>query len=320
MTGSVRVSIVTPFFNAGRFIAEAIESVLAQEFDGWELLLVDDGSTDDSPAIARGYAAAHPGRIKCLAHDRGENLGASASRNLAIRHARGEYLGFLDADDVYLPRKLAEQVPLLDALTEVVMLYAATEYWYSWSGLQEDSSRDWIWRKFGAPPSTVIAPPRLLVRFLRDGGTVPCMGSVLVRRNAVERVGGWEESFRYICTDQVFHAKLCLKFSVYISDACWDRYRQHQDSACHRVARAGQTAAAFERYLRWLERHLVAERVRDPELWRALRLALRPFRHPVVHHVDETARRGKRWIAGVLKGIARRAAETVRAGQPKVTR
>ena len=291
MSGGVRVSIVTPFLNAARFIQEAIESVLAQEYDRWELLLIDDGSTDASTEIALGFARAHPARIRYLTHDRRENRGASASRNLGARHAHGEFLAFLDADDIYLPGKLRDQVPLLDAHPGAVMLYAATEYWSSWTGNPDDAGRDWVWRKYGAEPNVVIAPPRMLTTFLQDGGTVPCMGSVLVRRAAVEHVGGWEESFRYIYTDQVFHAKLCLEFPVVIADACWDKYRQHEDSSCRVVSRAGQSDAALQRYLEWLEAYLTQKSVRDPQLWRALRKALRPFRHPLLHHVERKARR-----------------------------
>jgi len=288
---SPRVSIITPFLNAGRFIQESIESVLSQTYGQWELLLVDDGSTDDSTSIAMRYAMAHTGKIRYLAHEGRLNHGASASRNLGARHAEGEYLAFLDADDVYLPSKLEQQVPLLDTHREVAMVYAATEYWFSWSGRPEDAGRDWTWRKYGAPPNTVIDPPRMLIAFLQDGGTVPCMGSVLVRRDAVERVGGWEDSFRYICTDQVFHAKLCLRFPVLIADACWDRYRQHEDSACRTVARAGQSDAAFQRYLSWLETYLALEATVDPAVWMALRKALRPYRHPWLHRVERQASR-----------------------------
>jgi glycosyltransferase involved in cell wall biosynthesis len=303
MSRTIRVSIVTPFLNAGRFMQESIESVLAQTCDEWELLLVDDGSTDDSTAIAHRYAAAHPGKIRCLAHEGRRNEGASASRNLGACHAKGEYLAFLDADDVYLPGKLQHQLPLLDAHPDVAMVYAATEYWYSWSGQPADAGRDWIWRKYGAEPNRVITPPRMLIAFLQDGGTVPCMGSVLVRRAAVERVGGWEESFRSICTDQVFHAKLCLRFPVLIADECWDKYRQHDDSSCRIAARAGQSDAAFQRYLDWLETYLSAEAVADLAVWAALRRALRPYRHPLLHRVE---RRALRYEAN-LREIAGRA-------------
>jgi glycosyltransferase involved in cell wall biosynthesis len=117
-----RVSIITPFLNAGPFIEESIKSVLSQTYDDWELLLVDDGSTDASTEIALKYAATHPHKLRYLSHEHRQNRGASASRNLAARHARGEYLAFLDADDVYLPRKLEVKVPILDANPEVAML------------------------------------------------------------------------------------------------------------------------------------------------------------------------------------------------------
>lgn len=290
MTGQPRVSIVTPFLDAGRFLEEAIESVLAQTYADWELLLVDDGSSDSSPAIAQRHAAASPGRILYLSHPGHANRGASASRNLGIRHASGEYLAFLDADDVYLPRKLEEQIRILDGAPEAQVLYAATHYWYGWSGAAADA-RDWIWRPHGIEIDRVTAPPRALVAFLSDGGTVPCMGSVLARRDPVIAVGGWEDSFRHICTDQVFHAKLTLRFPVLFVNDCWDRYRQHPDSACQKVAAEGQTAATFETYLRWLEGYLAEQHVQDPSVWMALRKALRPYEHPLLHRLAEGASR-----------------------------
>lgn len=286
-----RVSIVTPFLNPGAFFDECIDSVLAQTRDDWELLLVDDGSTDGSTELALRYAAAHPEKIRYLSHEGRQNQGASASRNLAARHARGEYLAFLDADDVYLPRKLEVQVPILDAHRDVAMLYGPTEYWHSWSGRPEDARRDWVWRKFGAEPGTAVAPPRMLVQFLDDGGTVPCMGSVLVRRAALERVGGWEEVFQRVCTDQVFHAKLTLNFPVMIHDVLLDRYRQHENSSCQTAARAGQMRTAFGTYLAWLESYVSAQPNVDPAVVAAARRALRRHRHPTLHRYAARLRR-----------------------------
>jgi glycosyltransferase involved in cell wall biosynthesis len=303
MTGpDVRVSIVTPFLNAGPFIREAVESVLAQTYPHWELLLVDDGSTDDSTAIAQAFAAAHPERIRCLRHDGRANKGASASRNLATTVARGELIAFLDADDVYLPDKLAAQVPLLDSHPDAGMLYAGTEYWHSWTGKPEDRARDVVWRRFGVPADTTIAPPRLLATFLRDGGTVPCMGSVLARRRAIEQVGGWEDAFRHICTDQVFHAKMTLHVPVFIADGCWDRYRQHPASACHTVERAGQLDAAFLRYLTWLDAYVSEQRVSDADVRDALRGALRRYRHPWLHRLEQHAGRQTARVRRALAG------------------
>src|SRR5438128_12540181 len=95
------VSAIIIFLNAEQFIQEAIESVFAQTYDNWELLLVDDGSTDGSTAIARSYLERHPRRVRYLEHSEHANRGMSASRNIGSRYARGEYIAFLDADDVW---------------------------------------------------------------------------------------------------------------------------------------------------------------------------------------------------------------------------
>src|ERR1700687_4623324 len=98
------VSVVVAFYNAERFLAEAIDSVLAQTYPRWELLLVDDGSRDSGPEIAHEYAARNPGRIYCLAHPGHRNLGPCTARNLGVRHSTGQYIAVLDSDDVWLPR------------------------------------------------------------------------------------------------------------------------------------------------------------------------------------------------------------------------
>ena len=101
------VSVVTPVWNAAATLAATVASVRAQNFADWELLLVDDASTDSSPALARALAAAEP-RIRLLALP--ENGGPAAARNAGIRAARGRYIAFVDADDLWRPQKLARQI------------------------------------------------------------------------------------------------------------------------------------------------------------------------------------------------------------------
>src|ERR1041385_6736012 len=102
------ISVVTPFRNVDDFLAEAIESVLVQTCNDWELLLVDDGSIDGSGDIARRFAQAYPQKIRYLRHPDDAHRGVSSSRNLALRVAAGRYITFLDADDVYTSHKLEE--------------------------------------------------------------------------------------------------------------------------------------------------------------------------------------------------------------------
>lgn len=104
------VSIITPNYNCGRFIAQTIESVLAQTYPHWELLIQDDCSTDDSVAVAERYAARDP-RIKIEVNPR--NCGAALTRNRALARAQGRWIAFLDSDDLWMPRKLELQIAFM---------------------------------------------------------------------------------------------------------------------------------------------------------------------------------------------------------------
>jgi len=104
------VSVVIPAFNAERYLGEALESICSQTLPGVEVILVDDGSTDATLRVAEGFSR----RLNLVTlHQR--NAGPAAARNAGIRQALGRYCAFLDADDIMLPQRLAEQASLLDA-------------------------------------------------------------------------------------------------------------------------------------------------------------------------------------------------------------
>jgi glycosyltransferase involved in cell wall biosynthesis len=246
------VSVIVNFLDQKAFIRESLDSALAQTFQDWELLLIDDGSTDGSTEIAQQYARAFPGKIKYFEHAGHENRGRSASANVGLRAARAAYVAFLDADDVWLPCKLQEQVSLLDSCPDAVMLYGDTPYWYSWTGRDEDAHRDKC-VSAGLPPNTLVDPPTLFVRMLRQEIPVPSLPDALLRRHLALEVGGFEESFRRIFTDQVFYSKLCLRWPVLVAAGKqWFKYRIHQNSSVAVVKAAGQLQTARLAYLNWL--------------------------------------------------------------------
>jgi len=119
MSDRPTVSVIVPVFNGERFLAEALRSVLDQTLPPDEIIVVDDGSTDGSAALAAQFAAQFPG-VRVLQQP---NRGVGAALNLGIRHARGDLLAFLDADDRWLPGKLAAQCAVLDAGATVDMVF-----------------------------------------------------------------------------------------------------------------------------------------------------------------------------------------------------
>lgn len=103
------VSIIMPSWNTGRFIAESIDSAIAQTYKNWELLIVDDCSTDNTDEIVAGYKDE---RIRYFKNEK--NCGAALTRNRAIREAQGEWIAFLDSDDLWTPEKLEHQIKFMN--------------------------------------------------------------------------------------------------------------------------------------------------------------------------------------------------------------
>jgi glycosyltransferase involved in cell wall biosynthesis len=277
------VSVIVPLWNAQPFLPAALESVFSQTFRGWELVLVDDGSTDGSAELAGAYAARTPERVRYLQHpDRGHR-GVAASRNLGVRHARGRYVAFLDADDVWFPAKLERQLMILEAEPRAAMIDSPAQVWHSWSETPEDRERDYVVNPFSDPG--LVAPPALLLHQLANAPDLPTLSTVLIRREALDRVGGFDESFPAAVQkweDTAFLSKVHLKESVFVMTECLSRIRRHQNSLRAIMSRTGHIREGRLAYLGWLERHLRRYSVDEPGIWQAHRRAVWRFRHPVL--------------------------------------
>ncbi|RWO52669.1 glycosyltransferase family 2 protein [Mesorhizobium sp.] len=285
------VSIITPFLNAGSFLQEAVESVLDQTYTNWELALIDDGSTDESTDVAKRYAEQSPGKIRYLEHFGHRNLGASSSRNLGREHSSGEYIAYLDADDVWLPDRLEQQLSIFEMIAEAGMVVGSTVYWHRWTGRAEDKDKD-EFVLVGAPQNSLARPPALLSALYPLGeGASPSMNSVLVRSDVVDRIGGWNDEFKRVFTDQVFLAKVYTSTPVYVSSACCDYYRQRSTSSSQIVRQEGEFHKYRHQFLVWLEGHMISVGMEQSNEWRKLQRALWRYRHPVMSRVARTLTR-----------------------------
>ena len=153
MTG-VLVSCVVPVFNGERYLALAIESVLAQTYPNLEVIVVDDGSSDGSPEIARSFGD----RVTCLPQD---HRGASVARNTGVQYASGTFVGFLDADDLWEPTKTARQVERLSSDLDIEYCITLMENFWS-PDVPEDRRHDSVPRPSG--PYEGFSPITLLAR------------------------------------------------------------------------------------------------------------------------------------------------------------
>ena len=283
------VSVIMIFFNGKGFIQEAIDSVCDQTYHNWELILVDDGSDDGSSDIAQQEAASRPGQIYYLEHAGHTNQGMSASRNLGLKMARGKYVAFLDADDVYLPQKLEKQVAILEVHPQAGMVFGPSLHWYSWTGYSEHTRLDFF-RKMNVQPNSLLKPPRLVQSFLFNRVWTPGTCSVLVRRDLIDQVGGFEDSFKGMMEDQVFFYKVGMNATVFAEGGTWDRYRQHAGSTSVSAVLEGEYDTlrpnpSYEAFYRWLYAYFKDQNVRNPVLWLGLFRKFWKYRFPRLYRI-----------------------------------
>ncbi len=245
------VSVVIIVKDGERFLPDAIESVLAQTTPARELIVVDDGSTDETSTIiedAITRTEGGPTEIRVLRHPGGRNRGMSRSRNLGLANARGEWTTFLDHDDAMLPEKLAVLTDAMRRHPDAVAVIGPNRRWRSWSGGSDDDQR------LGSETETILDPPGLLPRFIVDSGAVPL--APLLRTVPVRRLGGYVEGFRGMHEDQAFLVRLMLRVPVVVIDDVLHLYRQHDASCVARTHHDGRDLLARRNFLVWLDREL----------------------------------------------------------------
>ncbi len=215
------VSVVIPTYNYGRFVVEAVESVLAQTYRDLEIIVVDDGSTDDTRARLEPYV----GRI-CYVYQ--HNQGLSAARNTGIRAAKGQWIAFLDSDDQWHPRKLEVQMAYLAGHPDVALL--ATDGVADLSGGWPEIERDPV------PPAERIELEDIAIRS-RFGP-----GGVVVRKECFDNAGLFDTDLRSVEDRDMWIRIACHYPVAKLKLPLW-WHRTHSASMCYVVERT----IAFER-------------------------------------------------------------------------
>src|SRR3990172_6705773 len=188
-----KVSVIIPTYNRLPLLKEAIDSVLAQDFEDFELIAVDDGSTDGTAEEIRGYG----GRVRLLQHS--ENRGVSAARNKGVLHARGKYIAFLDSDDLWVKGKLKIQVTFLDENPHYPLCYT-DEIWIRKGKrvnpmLKHTKYSGWIFEK--CLPLCTISP-----------------SSSVMKKILFTKVGLFDEALP-VCEDYDFWLRVSMRFPIF---------------------------------------------------------------------------------------------------------
>ena len=208
-TSSPQVSVVIPAYNAMRFLPQTVASVLQQTFTDFEVLIIDDGSKDGT---AQWAAAQTDPRVKLVSRANG---GAAATRNTGVAAARGEYVAFLDADDVWQPTKLAKQVARAEADPSVGLV----DTWISYI----DSAGEPIGEVMTQHVEGDVWAEMLEYNLVRCGSTP------LVRRRLFDEVGSFDEGFRY-AEDWEMWIRITARARFAVVKEPLVAYRQHANN------------------------------------------------------------------------------------------
>jgi len=190
-----QASVIIPTYNRGWIIKEAIDSVLAQDYTGFELIIVDDGSTDHTSDVLDSYGD----DIKVLFQ---KNKGVSAARNRGIAEASGKFIAFLDSDDLWLPQKLTVQMEFFNQ-TPDALICQTEEVWIR-NGLRVNP------KKRHKKPSGMIFKPSLELCLVSPS-------AVMIQRSLFDRVGKFDEALP-ACEDYDLWLRISCRFPVHLID------------------------------------------------------------------------------------------------------
>jgi glycosyltransferase involved in cell wall biosynthesis len=205
-----RVSVLMTVLNGERYLDEAITSVIGQDFADFELVVVDDGSTDATPSILERWAARDP-RVRVLRNE--TNLGISQSANLGLAAARGAYVARLDADDLCMPGRLRAQVEVLDRERDVVLVSTCYEVIDAGG---RPLSREWR-----------AAPPEVIAHLMHFSNALGGHSQVMFRRDVVRELGGYREDFD-VCVDYELWSRLVRRGRIVVLPLLGMKYRLHE--------------------------------------------------------------------------------------------
>ena len=196
------ISIIMPSFNTGKYITETIESVLAQSYKNWELIIVDDCSSDNTDEIVSTYLS--DDRIQYLKNEK--NSGAAFSRNIALRKAKGKWIAFLDSDDLWMPEKLEKQLSFMKS----------NGYFFSYTDYEEIDVN-------GKQTGVRVTGPR---KVTKTGMYNYCWLGCLTVMYDADKIGLIQIENIKKNNDYAMWLKVCHKADCYLLDECLAQYRK----------------------------------------------------------------------------------------------
>ena len=281
----VKVSVIIPAYNGDRYIAEAIDGIVAQTYTDYEIIAVDDGSTDNTEAVIKK----HPQQIE---YYRQVNQGVAASRNLGLSKAKGEYIAFLDQDDVFLPDKLASQVEILDRNPAIGMVNSGWQI-VDRNGRVRAAVKPWLQIPQLNLADIIIWKPVFL-------------GAMLFRRSWLERTEGFDPNL-----EQTPDVDLVMRIAAIGCSAAWVKqttvkYRQHEANASkNALLQAQELDQILEQFFARSDlspeiKQLESDSRYQSLIWSAWRLQQMGHLQQMTHYLEKSGRYSQKYPTEII--------------------
>ncbi|MBP3694331.1 MAG: glycosyltransferase [Thermoguttaceae bacterium] len=176
----MKISIITASFNYEQFIGETIESVQAQTFTDWEMIIVDDGSSDRSVEIIQKYAAQDP-RIRFFTHPDGKNHGLAATIQLGLQKAEAPWVAFLECDDIFMPASIEEKIQAAETHPQAALIFTDLETFG-----EPDEGKEKYLKTLRSLLKNFVFPTSLLTQFFKQN-VIPTFSVVMVRKDLLQQ-------------------------------------------------------------------------------------------------------------------------------------
>jgi glycosyltransferase involved in cell wall biosynthesis len=231
-----KVSVIIPAFNRARYIRQTVESVLGQTYPNIETIVVDDGSSDGT----RGILEEYQDKITLLQHPQGQNRGQSASINLGLSRAEGDYIAILDSDDYWEPEKTEIQTAYLEQHPDVGLVYA--------NGTAVNSNGEFLYNIYPARHDEESRPEKILLDCY-----IHLPSNSMLRKSVLDRAGRFDESFRAAQDHDMLIRIAEITRLGYINKSLY-HYRRHQES----ISKSNQGAIR-----RWRNGFIILDRAKN---------------------------------------------------------
>jgi glycosyltransferase involved in cell wall biosynthesis len=205
-----KVSVIMNCLNCEKYLKEAIDSVYAQTYGDWEIIFWDNTSTDGSAEIAKSY----DGHLRYFRGE--ETIPLGAARNKALEQARGEFIAFLDCDDLWVPEKLGKQIPLFEGDSDLGLVFSDAIYF-------SDKGRRFQLYGRKKPPSGRIFRDLLKHYFL-------CLGTVVLRKDALMKIGEWFDERFTVAEEADVFMRVAYEWKCDCVDEPLMMYRMHENN------------------------------------------------------------------------------------------